>query len=310
MDSTLKKAEEILNETIKAFKAGDYELGDKLKNIFNDLLENKKAIEKERLTSIYGKNKNFGIIHHIIESNAPELYKTKNGKRVIANYIKLIKENETLKKQFDAYNAICEKKFIGDINEFLKDYIDKVSKISKKTVNENNSILLKFIKDNKINDNIFISEELKNLFESIEYIITNKSNVTNINEIHEAKNVIKDFLNENNTQKNKKENIDDFIKELDEKYMKEDISDSDKIFFGKMLEAVIENNSEKKRKVLNEYKNDLINKLDSLKDETDSDLMRKINIIKEKIDESVKNSNDEVSCLSNLAEINKTINDI
>jgi len=93
-------------------------------------------------------------MNSFFNSKIGKLYETDEGKKVIANYIKLIKENKILKRQYDLYAQIEEgvSSYIKESakDEYVNEILNSISDIPKKELSEANDKLFWFLLNNEI----------------------------------------------------------------------------------------------------------------------------------------------------------------
>lgn len=172
---------------------------------------------------LYGENKNFGIINTIFEEAAPNLFKTKNGRKAIKEYVNLMKDDKNLAKQYMFYNTIMKNGTLLNSTEFVKESVEFIKNIDKNTLIESNNKLLSLIKKYNINENIDIDDEKIKLFENCEYLILNKKKLSNLSTYLNCINNIGLYV-ENHSSKEtinettKIEDIDKMISEFNRKY--------------------------------------------------------------------------------------------
>lgn len=287
------KAEELMRKAFNAYAQGNKNEGDMLKeqadNHLNTYLNEN---DTQKIDDIYGSNKNFGIIHAIFEHNAPDLYQTKKGRKIIAKYIKTIKEDTCLSKQFSFYNEMMNVNDVIDPMSFVNEAIDIFPKLNKKNIVESNSKLINIIKENGINEDIDIDEHIKNLFESIECVITNKKNIKNLSAIINAKNNISNFISEH-VEKDKgmiKEDkysgsLDEFasssLLEFNNKYS-EVLNDDEKVLIKAIMSAKFNGNDNACLKIFESYKTSTLKAITEAINDSDGDIKNKLLSLKEK----------------------------
>ena len=179
--------------------------------------------------------RSFNKMHTYFLSKAGKLYETKKGKRVIANYIKMIKENAILKKQFDLYCQIEEgvSSYIKENakEEYVNEIITSFNDITKKQIKEANHKLFWFLLDNNViteTENPWGTKTLNE--EKDDWEITKSHTVFNCVDylLYEGKNDLSLFIEnkkrlaENLHVKDKKSDenlsLDDKVKDFNEKY--------------------------------------------------------------------------------------------
>lgn len=256
-----KQGHSLLEKAYKCYTSEKINEGDKLREKANALFEqasNLYNLEHTDRNKLYGSNRNFGVCFHILENSIANNMKTKDGKKFITEAIKLIKTNPILKEQFDVYNNICHKKGVQDTEKYVNCLIECInnSTIGNKSIKEANDKLINLIESNKQVDKfISIDDEHMKLYENIEYVLTNRMNVNNIEEYNSAKNAIVEHMNNNKEVVDESKIYEDNIAELTEKY---NFISVDEV---KLVEQMTSNTTDKE-KLFEEYKNDTLNKID------------------------------------------------
>lgn len=259
MNENLQKAEELMKQALIAYRNGNFEQGDLLRQKSNELFDlGKNDIEntQNNISSLYGENKNFGIIHKVFESNSPELYKSKSGRKVIASYIKTIKEDKNLLSQFQLYNTLYNVHDLADSEKFVNEALSIIPNLKLNDVLESNQKLIDIIQKNNLNEEIEIDDKTENLFESIEYVITNKKTFKTLAGDINATSNITSFINEN---KNNNSNLidenqdiditlDSFLHEMEEKYGNV-LTEEEKTFVQELVDAKSDSKTEKQKDI-------------------------------------------------------------
>ena len=156
---------------------------------------------------------NFGTLKDIFTEKLIESHLTgdKKGKSLYKDFLKTLKESETLKTTFIVYKNIEDKTIKSEVaaNEYLKESISIFDKFrgQKSLISEMKkltSLLDKYGVDYK-------SKETKPLHESLQTLVTTNKNISNIDKIHEHKNSIVSWLMSD--KKVISESEDDFVRE-------------------------------------------------------------------------------------------------
>lgn len=314
MNTNLEKAESIMKQALKAYGNGNIQEGDVLResaNEFFELYKNELNESKDNMNNpIYGKTNNFGIIHKIFESNAPELYKTKKGKQIIANYIKIINEDVTLRKQFTFYNEMLSVNDVNNPSMFVNEAVELSPKFHIKDIVKSNEKLVKFIKDNKLNESIEVDENLISLFESIEFVLTNTKCIKNLSSFINAKANITDYINEHIEQSKNSLNeskcsgsLDDFankaLNEFNEKY-KDTLNEAEQEFVKELIDAKFNDKTDKRKSIFDKCKNEAISAINTVVVETTGDIKEKLLSLKERL---LNKNFDDAKLVSDVAEM-------
>lgn len=131
--------------------------------------------------------------------------KTTEGRVAFKNYIKTVKENKSLKTQFDVYYLI-ENKIETDkfkASEYVNECISLLDGFSKKEIKEAN---LKLTESKEFNSTeVNISDVKSKLYEDIDTLIFTKKSTTTLDKIVDAKSRIVDYI-----LNNKKEEVNEW----------------------------------------------------------------------------------------------------
>ena len=214
MDNNIRdlytRANTLMQGALNKYTDGNIEAADKERKQANelyDMAEKYISMQAGNQEMIYGENKNFGLAYSIIETNVPKWFMNKKKSRAISEIKKLISENKVLKKQFDIYNALKSINENVDVTEYLNSVLEQTPVFSKKEISENNQKLIDIIHKYKGNELVVITDDDAKLYEAIEYILTNKKTLSNLNECLACKGVIVDYLKEH-IEKNSFDKID------------------------------------------------------------------------------------------------------
>ena len=194
--------------------------------------------------------KNFGQLKTLYNGVLAESISTGDKKRkgIFKDYIKALKENESLKTQFYIFNNI-ENKIESDKDkaiEFVKENISLMDKFSKKEITNSYPRLVKSIIENNGLGYDYSNEELKELHENISFLINTEKNGKTVDSIIESTHKVADYIVNNKKQEPVVEGLEDVVistKELgslmvgkfNERYV--DLSESEKVIFKTILES-------------------------------------------------------------------------
>lgn len=202
----------LLNEAVSNYEKGNmtaayekYQEAGKFLTEANDFAKT----EEGKTSMKYGWNKNFGAIYKVFENNTKGMLRNKSSKKQLSNIIKTIKENKVLKDEFSAYNAFTNPVNVGNTNNYVTESISLIAHYSPKTLKENNEKLINLFREYKLNENVVINDEEQELYENIEYLITNPKSFTNIAKYESIYNNLCDYVNENKIEKGEKMNLDE-----------------------------------------------------------------------------------------------------
>lgn len=155
-------------------------------------------------------NMNLGELKNLFEGISYKLFDTRNGKKIIGDYVKSIKEDKSIKTLYSLYETLINPSYSSN-PEVL---VSSVCEIANNLPNYNSHILkLREAIKNGVMESGIDSEEFysiigknKELNENLNYLFTKKSSVKNIYE--------------------KTEKIDSVVKYVKENMKKEDINEN------------------------------------------------------------------------------------
>lgn len=264
------------------------------------------CLENTDRDKLYGKNRNFGICYHIFEDSLLKNMKSRNGQKFINEVSNLIKRNKVLKEQFDIYNSICNKKNVSEPEKYVDGIMECVSRmnIDRKEVKEMNDKLIDLIESNSNVDKLSdISPDTLKLYEDVEYIITNRKTINNIDEFNRVKNSLTEKFNKskgNTDVDNVSESYEKTLSEISEKY--DDLSDDEL----KLVESIISKNTDKTA-LFNSYKKETLDNVDeAISKSSDEDKEQWVNI-KNALNEKKYDEKKVVDDILNFIEIQKNL---
>jgi predicted nucleic acid-binding protein len=215
-----------MKSALEKYGKGDFEGGDidrKEANKYFDSANQEVSAEAEKMSSLYGESRNFGIIYKVIEENTNGLLEDKKKRDAYAKIIKLIREDKVLKKQFKLYEAFRNAEDVEYPEIFVQDMVNLAcTGLNKKKITESNDKLLKLISEANLNELVDIDDDEMDLYESIEYLITHKPTFGNMKDYSNAKGVVSEYIKRNcvKTEENTltEEDYHKRLKEITEKY--------------------------------------------------------------------------------------------
>ena len=292
----------------EALERENFEAYDAARVMLDESIEERKeqkALEDQVNTT------NFGILNHIFEERLPELFK--NNKKAVRAVIKTIKEDSNLMGEFNYYNVI--KQYKGKIAETLEPdtIIMKlneaiVATINKDTVLESNKKLRKVLKENNIMPADFIDEETKKLYESGHNILTKRLKaINNVVVIAESNKNISDYMNKHKNDVIKESvDPDKLIRDYKEK-LKDTLTESEMSFVQQITDWRSPIAEQRKEKLFNKFKNECIEKLNSmLKEDSENAELKALN---SQISEMKYNKDNIVGDIAKLLEIRDILMD-
>ena len=265
------------------------------------------CIENTDRDKLYGKNRNFGICYQILEDSLLKNLNNSNGKKFINEVSNLINSNKVLKEQCNIYNSICNKKNVSNPESYVDGVLECVSKlnINKSDIRKANEQLIDLIESNaNVNKLLDIDDDTLKLYEEIDFILTNKKSINNIDEYNKIKNnLVEKFDRDNKDNSDNNvvtENYETSLSEITEKY--KDLTDDEL----KLIERIISSDNDKSS-LFEEYKSETIGNIDeAIKSASDEDKGQWLNI-KETLSEKKYNKDTLIDDVLKFVEIQKEI---
>ena len=300
-----EKAQSLMKSALSKYANGDFDGGNKDRkeaNEYFDLAEKTVNSEMYKNSMIYGENKNFGIIFKVIEENLNTLLKNKNKGKALKQFYSLIKENKYIKEQYKIYNALTSNKNIDNVEKYVNEALSLTKKFNIKDIKENNQKLISIIQKNKLNEMVLLEDNDMNLFNSIEYAITNNKNLSNLNDYINHENIIKENITNRLKNKSQIDIIDNKISEMAEKYSS--LLNEEEI---KLLYKL--KNTKDKENLFNECKKELLKNINGELKNCDESERESWNNIYNTINESKYNKDTFINDVCKMMEIKDTINE-
>ena len=155
------------------------------------------------------KIKNFGSAKSMFESITPLLLSKKGGKRIINNYINVIKENKSLKTTYGYIVGLEENENVESKKNFITEALSISEKINKdeynRGVNEIKTIIkeaFKILGDEVILKNVKFDDKSEMIPESLYNLSISSKKVSNLNEYFNNIDIVSGVITES-----KKDNI-------------------------------------------------------------------------------------------------------
>ncbi len=213
-------------------------------------------------------HKPFGYIKDCFEAIAPELFESKEGKKIMSNYSKTIRENKNLSALHNLYENIRKSGKDMDIDFFASNIANTNWNVDKKTLSEDTLKVGRILAEGYLHlgksaEDLFPSENTV-LESAVSYIAENKKTNKNIAEYSNAIKVIKENISSKESEENVFESTDldalakSLLQEFNKKYSSELTEEE-----ANALREV--SSSENKEDVFNKYKNACQSKLSESK---------------------------------------------
>ena len=310
LDTLYNEGKKLMEQAIDCYSKNKITEAEEYRKKANELYNNADilyCIENTDRDKLYGKNRNFGICYHIFEDSLLKNLNNRNGKKFINEVSNLIKTNKVLKEQFNIYNSICNKKNVSNPESYVDGVLECISKlnINKSDIRKANEKLIDLIESNtNVNKLLNIDDDTLKLYEEIDFVLTNKKSINNIDEYNKIKDSLVEKFNRDNKDKTDNDTVNEkyetSLSEMTEKY--KDLTD-DEI---KLIEDIISSDKDKSS-LFEEYKSETIGVIDeTIKKASEEDKEQWLNI-KETLSEKKYNKDTLIDDVLKFVEIQKEI---
>lgn len=252
----------------------------------------------------------FGYIKECFENLSPELFKSKEGRKIINKYTSEIKENKTLNTLHTIYENIRKTGKDSDIDFLINNIISENVVLKENDVKESSKKLGLILSEAYLylgeNANKFLPNKNNELDNAIKFITENKKSLKNISEFSSASKIIQEEIEKHDNiintfkEKNLDEIVHELMREFNEKYS-DKLTDEEKEVIKDITESV------DKESVFNKYKEMCINKINEAKSvfekEGNMESVKKLTSISEQINKKVFTENSIENDIYNFIEI-------
>lgn len=126
-------------------------------------------------TSLYGENRNFGVIMHVIMENlSPKSLGTKDGRNAWRSVIETIKGDPVLFAENKVYDAITNPIEVKNPKEYVDSALSLLEGFNIRQMRASNEKLIKAIRESGLDEMVQIPDEFMTLYENIEDAITKR----------------------------------------------------------------------------------------------------------------------------------------
>lgn len=283
MDKYIKELNEKTGMCAKLLSEGKIEKADEMKAKIDSIYMKFRKEQYEK--KLYNESTNFGVANHIFDQKMPELFK--KNRKAMKEYIETVRSDKNLIAEAMFYKALKDYDGSADSDKYVNECLDLASKrINFSTIAESNKKIADVMKKYGIMSDGLISEGRMEMYEACDYMLTNKKKLSNVTKMNSKINVVKDFLKENKKSdvSEKTINVTKQLEEFEHKY-----GNSLSKFEASIIKDVTNEStsSGRKKELFNMFKEDTLDKISAVINESDEEDKGKLKIIKEEI-ESIK----------------------
>lgn len=306
-----ERAGVLMQGALKKYAEGDFEGGNKERQQANDLYDLAEKYANMTASNdamLYGENRNFGIVYSIVEANTKDWFLKKKNRKALAEVKKLFDNNKILKEEFNIYNAFENVQEGININQYVSEALELFGKWNKKELKENNQKLIDLVRKYKGNELVELSDDKAELYEAIEYVITNNKTSKNVQEYILNENKIVKYLENNIVNTN---NISD--SEYDENSLRESMKRIQDMYDNTLNENERElfdyftNSNENAESVFNSLRKDLSENIEKVISEENTESADRWKQVLNQINEMKYDKENGINNLIKLAEIRKNL---
>ena len=253
--------------------------------------------------------KNFGNIKDTFNSILAESIIKKNdeGKKLFNVYLKTLKENKELRKQYLIYKNLSTKSFndATDAKDYIKENITLLKNLNQKEVAKGMKKLNTLLKGREI------STENTTLYDTINVLVDTQKNPSTLDTIRESINMIKERMLDREEIVREEKDVVSLppsvltqmaTSRFNTKYA--DITEEEK----SILKTVLNGSEEDRQTVYNTLKTECIDTIDNkLNEDIDLDLKDKILKVKDKLLRMSYNPDEYVKDIDKVYELKKSV---
>lgn len=249
-----------------------------------------------------------GKLNFILEGISDRLSDSEKGSKLIATYVKAMKDDKALKEAYTIGSKLVHPKRNADSYIYLTESLKMTKKPSKKSLDSIRNIVSECVKEAKIS-----SKELSDLLEnydksivkSVDFIMENKPTPYNVDVVVNEMSAVLSHINEsrNNGTVEKSKDIKKDEKELDESYEKLDEFEKKVVYDVCLSEA----KHTSKEELFNEYKNGCLSVLSEAMDGKGVDDKAAFESMKAGLEKKMFNESTLVEDLLKMAELSDMI---
>jgi len=253
--------------------------------------------------------KNFGNIKDTFNSILSEaiIKKDKKGKKLFSDYLKVLKENKSLRSQYLIFKNLEFKKFEDrtDAHNYIKENISLLKELNKKELEKGNKKLISILKNKEL------IKENSDFYNHINILTNVTKSASSLDKLQKSVNFIKDRMTkkeEPTPTSQDSVNLPPSVltkmatNRFNLKYA--DINESEK----EIIKTILNGNEEDKKNVYETLKNECIDIIDNrLTEEIDLGLKDKILKVKDKLLRMTYNPDEYVKDIDRVYELKKSV---
>lgn len=250
-----------------------------LENIIKEAIENKRNELNIKCSALDLSNKSFHCLKETFENMSVDLFKTSEGRKIIGDYKKLVKENKSFSILMTAHESL-RRAINESITQLVVNDIIKYGKnIDGKKLDEGiekmRGLVYASYKLLGEGADSYIAEDNENYSNAIRYIVENKKSFVNLVDFANASHVINESIK--NRKVSESVDVDNLVNDIDKAF--------DKLY---VKESIDNGDDSDKEKIFNVYKQECLNKInESLSSLENEDEINKVKKIYEQVESKV-----------------------
>ena len=275
----IKKWQDLTIQMNEAMQKDNFELTDRL------LKESNEAYEKyKECSSIPETNKSmsFGELNYMLENELPNLFK--KNRLALKECTKLIKEDKNLLSQFKFIDSLRRYNCNGNAKDYVNESLTLVKdSIDKKTLKESMEKLASLLAKYEIGGET-INEDISHYFKNCEKVLFEDKKLSNLSEYTNAVNSIAEYIESHKTPiEEGKKTIESMTEDLNRKIT--NLTEEEQSLVKDIIDFKQTGAEEKQKSLFNKYKNECLDMISRLINESDSNEdIEELNDIKDNIE--------------------------
>lgn len=286
-----EKGEVLMRHALSQLADGDIEgfnNSRKQANEYFDLAMNTANSEAGKMSMLYGENRNFGVIMHVITENlSPKTIATKEGRAALRNIIETIKKDRVLVTENMLYEAFTNPSKTDNPTEYVDSALALLESYSKKAIRKSNERLIMAIRKGGLNEMVQIPDEYMDLYETIEDAFMKRGVLSEVDDFMASRSVLVEHVKSGGFGESINESLNDDERQL--------------------IEAVV-NSDDNGLKMFEECKK---NALDAIRDASDNvndkNALEQLKEVYERVESVEMDDNNPAASIAEMIEIKNTL---
>jgi uncharacterized protein YutD len=299
----IRKWQELVIEMNEAIQKNDFIRSEDLLKESTDMYNRYKEVVGYASSN---RKKTFGELNYMLESELPRLFKT--NKTALKECTKLIKEDNNLRSSFMFIDSLRKYNCDGDASSYVNETINLASNgVDRKTFKESIQKLADILSKYEIGG-YQIDEDTIKYFKSCDKVLTEKKKLSNLTDYTNAINCISSYIEKHKSPvKESKKGIEEITEELENKLSS--LNEDEQTLVRDIIDSKTPMVEQKQEQLFNRFKDECLEMVSRLIDESDSDSIDGLNAIKEQIENKTYSKDTIIQDIAKLLEVRDILNE-